>query len=206
MTVGHNNAPRITRILAAAILLALLLAVMGVPAAAVNNEGLLVETLCFRDVLRLYMLDKASFGENALAEDANGITNAAKRLAEMFDIRYTKALLRDKIPVVPAEACRCYFDRNVCDALIRKDKIAVMAEAISLIVFPSTNERTEISRPVMNSSMTTLSPDAPNFLSSMSSLTPAFASSYVLQIRTPLPSASPSALRTVGYLQVLMYS
>ena len=54
-----------------------------------------------------------------------------ERLAEMFDIRYTKALLRDKIPVVPAEACRCYFDRNVCDALIRKDKIAVMAEAIS---------------------------------------------------------------------------
>ena len=90
MTVGHNNAPRITRILAAAILLALLLAVMGVPAAAVNNEGLLVETLCFRDVLRLYMLDKASFGENALAEDANGITNAAKRLAEMFS--YTVGL------------------------------------------------------------------------------------------------------------------
>ena len=90
MTVGHNNAPRITRIMAAAILLALLLAVMGVPAAAVNNEGLLVETLSFRDVLRLYMLDKASFGENALAEDANGITNAAKRLAEMFS--YTVGL------------------------------------------------------------------------------------------------------------------
>ena len=90
MTVGQKNAPRITRILAAAVLLALLLAVMGVPAAAVNNEGPLVETLCFRDVLRLYMLDKASFGENALAEDANGITNAAKRLAEMFS--YTVGL------------------------------------------------------------------------------------------------------------------
>ena len=55
-----------------------------------------------------------------------------ERLAETFDIRYTEALLRDGIPLVPAEACRCYYDRNVCDALIRKDKISVMAEAISL--------------------------------------------------------------------------
>ena len=54
-----------------------------------------------------------------------------ERLAETFDIRYTEALLRDGIPLVPAEACRCYYDRNVCDALIRKDKISVMAEAIA---------------------------------------------------------------------------
>ncbi|MBO6041312.1 MAG: hypothetical protein J6P58_08875, partial [Oscillospiraceae bacterium] len=74
MTVGRKNAPKKTRILATAVLLALLLAVMPEPAKAVNNEGLLVETMSFRDVLRLYMLDKASFGENALAEDAGGIT------------------------------------------------------------------------------------------------------------------------------------
>ena len=54
-----------------------------------------------------------------------------ERLAETFDIRYTEALLRNGIPLVPAEACRCYYDRNVCDALIRKDKISVMAEAIA---------------------------------------------------------------------------
>ena len=55
-----------------------------------------------------------------------------ERLAETFDIRYTEALLRDGIPLVPAEACRCYYDRNICDALIRKDRISVMADVIAL--------------------------------------------------------------------------
>ena len=55
-----------------------------------------------------------------------------ERLAGTFDIEYTKNLLSEKIPIVPATACRCYYDRNTCDMLIRKDKIAVMAEAISL--------------------------------------------------------------------------
>ena len=79
-----------SRILAAVIVTALLLALCPVAAGAVNNDGLLVESMTFRDVLRLYMLDKASFGEDALAADANGITNAAKRLAEMFS--YTVGL------------------------------------------------------------------------------------------------------------------
>ena len=55
-----------------------------------------------------------------------------ERLAVIFDVEYTKNLIRDGIPLVPAEACRCYYDRSVCDALIKKDRISVMAEAISL--------------------------------------------------------------------------
>ena len=55
-----------------------------------------------------------------------------ERLAAAFDIRYTKALLRDGTPLVPAEVCRCYYDRNICDMLIRKNKISVMAEVIAL--------------------------------------------------------------------------
>ena len=55
-----------------------------------------------------------------------------ERLAETFDIEYTKRLLDEKIPLVPATACRCYYDRDVCDALIQEGKISVMAEAIGL--------------------------------------------------------------------------
>ena len=55
-----------------------------------------------------------------------------ERLAATFDIRYTKALLRHGTPLVPAEVCRCYYDRNICDMLIRKNKISVMAEVIAL--------------------------------------------------------------------------
>ena len=85
MTAGKTCIRKHTRALAAAAVLALLLALLPVSAAAaINSDGLVVETMSFRDVLRLYMLDKASFGENALEEDANGVTNAAKRLAEMF--------------------------------------------------------------------------------------------------------------------------
>ena len=55
-----------------------------------------------------------------------------ERLAETFDIEYTKNLLGKIIPLVPATACRCYYDRGICDMLIRKEKISVMAEVISL--------------------------------------------------------------------------
>ena len=60
----------------------------------------------------------------------------------------------------------------------------------------------ETSLPVINSSMTILLPASPNFLSSISSPTPAFASSSVLQIRTPFPKARPVALSTIGILAV----
>ena len=53
-----------------------------------------------------------------------------ERLAETFDIEYTKNLLCKIIPLVPATACRCYYDRGTCEMLIRKDKVSVMAEAI----------------------------------------------------------------------------
>ena len=69
---------------AAALLAVLLAAVCLVPAAAVNDTGLVVEKLSFRDVLRLYTADRASFGTDALARDENGVTNAAKSLAELF--------------------------------------------------------------------------------------------------------------------------
>ena len=73
------------RIVSAALIVLLLLAFVPTRAhAAVNDVGLLVERLSFRDVLRLYTLDKEHFGADAMAADANGVTNAAKRLAEMF--------------------------------------------------------------------------------------------------------------------------
>ena len=77
----HNS----VRFTAAALVLVLLLAFAPARAqAAVNQEGLLVEQLTFRDVLRLYALDKNSFGVNALDTDDSGVTNAARLLAEMF--------------------------------------------------------------------------------------------------------------------------
>ena len=66
------------------------------------------------------------------------------------------------------------------------------------IVFPSTKDSTETSRPVRNSSTTMRFPAVPKCLSSMISFTPASASSFVLQISTPFPSARPSAFRTMG--------
>ena len=85
----HNRVFR--RIVSAAMALLLLLAFAPARAdAAVNDTGLLVERLSFRDVLRLYTLDKENFGADALATDANGVTNAAKRLAELFS--YTVGL------------------------------------------------------------------------------------------------------------------
>ena len=55
-----------------------------------------------------------------------------ERLVNTFDVDYTKDLIANKIPFVPAEACRCYYDRSICDALIQKGKVSIMAEAISL--------------------------------------------------------------------------
>ena len=55
-----------------------------------------------------------------------------ERMVSGFDVRYTKELLKEGIPIVPAEACRCYFDRNTCNSLISKGTISVMAEAIGL--------------------------------------------------------------------------
>ena len=49
-------------------------------------------------------------------------------------------------------------------------------------------------------------PAAPNFLSSIISLTPAFASSKVLQIKTPFPNARPSAFNTIGIFTVSKYA
>ena len=74
------------RLLAAAAAVAMAAALLPVAALADDEEeeGLVVETLTFRDVLALYASDKDSFGENASETDADGITNAAKRLAEMF--------------------------------------------------------------------------------------------------------------------------
>ena len=55
-----------------------------------------------------------------------------ERIAATFDIGYTDRLLREEIPIVPAEACRCYYNRDICDALIQRGQISVMAEAIGL--------------------------------------------------------------------------
>ena len=78
---GRN---RIRLLLTAATVLALLFTFLAVPAGAADNNGLVVEKLSFRDVLRLYTADRASFGTDALQTDEKGVSNAAKRLAEMF--------------------------------------------------------------------------------------------------------------------------
>ena len=93
-TTGHGKF--FIKLLAAALTVLLLTAFAGVSAsAAVNSDGLTVEKLSFRDVLRLYALDKGSFGADALATDENGVTNAAKRLAELFG--YTVGLNYDGV-------------------------------------------------------------------------------------------------------------
>jgi hypothetical protein len=74
-----------------------------------------------------------------------------------------------------------------------------MLDTIGLSVTPSVKLSTETSGPVRNSSTTTRLPEAPNFLSHMISCTAASASASFWQISTPLPSARPSALMTVGY-------
>ena len=56
----------------------------------------------------------------------------AERIVTSYDIGYTDMLVKEKIPIVPATACRCYFNKRICNTLIRKDKISVMAEAIAL--------------------------------------------------------------------------
>ena len=69
---------------------------------------------------------------NELAIAAHICRIPSERLAETFDVRYTETLIRNRIPLVPAEVCRCYYDRGTCDMLIRKNKISVMADAIRL--------------------------------------------------------------------------
>ncbi len=75
---------RVRRFLAAALALVLVLAFLPAAVSADNSNGLEVEKLLFRDVLRLYAVNRASFGANALETDANGVSNSAKRLAELF--------------------------------------------------------------------------------------------------------------------------
>ena len=73
------------RVLSAAVTALLLIALLSVSALAADTDGLTVETLTFRDVLALYAAGRdSSFGENASETDGEGVTNAAKRLAEMF--------------------------------------------------------------------------------------------------------------------------
>ena len=80
------------------------------------------------------------------------------------------------------------------------------AEVMGRTVLPSTKASTDTSRPVRNSSTTRASPALPKCFSCMISLTPAFASSRVLQISTPFPRARPSAFSTIGILACSRYS
>ena len=72
------------RVLSAAAAALLLIALLSVNALAADSDGLTVETLTFRDILALYAADRDAFGENASETDGEGVTNAAKYLAEMF--------------------------------------------------------------------------------------------------------------------------
>ena len=105
---------------------------MRLPPAAKSVDGKTEE--CLR---RLFAAQKKTgchvpkiLDKLAIAVCACGIS--PERLAETFDVRYTEAVIRDGIPVVPAAVCRCYYDRGICGMLIRKDRISVMAEAIGL--------------------------------------------------------------------------
>ena len=69
---------------------------------------------------------------NELAATAHACQIPVGRIAETFDIVYIKKLIREHIPIVPAEACRCYYNRSICDMLIRKNKAFIVAEAIAL--------------------------------------------------------------------------
>ena len=74
------------------------------------------------------------------------------------------------------------------------------------MVFPSVNAKTETSGPVINSSITTWSPLAPNTLSAIMERTASCACSFVSAMITPLPSARPSAFTTVGRGAVSRYA
>lgn len=80
-TVRRNAVHRVLSAAAAALLL---IALLCGNALAADSDGLTVETLTFRDILALYAADRDSFGENASETDSEGVTNAAKRLAELF--------------------------------------------------------------------------------------------------------------------------
>ncbi len=69
-------------------------------------------------------------------------------------------------------------------------------------VSPSVKDSTDTSGPVRNSSITTFAPLSPKMRPSIMERTASRAASRVSQISTPLPSARPSALTTVGRGQV----
>lgn len=68
--------------------LALLMVCSGLFGVSVRADsaetGLQCERMWFRDVLRLYTANPAGFGVDAAEKDASGVTNAARRLAELF--------------------------------------------------------------------------------------------------------------------------
>ena len=81
MIRGHKTG---RRVLALVIAMFTLFSLLTVSAGAANDNGLVVEKLTFRDVLRLYSADRASFGVDALHVNEKGVANASERLAEMF--------------------------------------------------------------------------------------------------------------------------
>ena len=99
------------------------------PAAKTANEA---------DVesLRRYFMSQTSTGchvpkiLNELVITTRACRIPPERLVSTFDIDYTKDLIAHRTPLVPAEACRCYYDRSICDALNKKNKAFVMANAI----------------------------------------------------------------------------
>ena len=74
------------RVMASALVCLLLFFMMAYSAQAAEStdKGLVVEKLCFRDVLRQYALDPYAFGDDGAAVDGTGVTGSAKSLAAMF--------------------------------------------------------------------------------------------------------------------------
>ena len=75
---------------------------------------------------------------------------------------------------------------------------------MGLTTLPSVKASTETSGPSRNSSTTMWLPLSPKRLSSMMARTPSTADCSSSQISTPLPSAKPSALMTMGKLPCRM--
>ena len=81
-----------------------------------------------------------------------------------------------------------------------------MLDTIGTSVFPSVKLSTLTSGPSRYSSMTTRAPLSPKARSSIALFTASTASSRVMATTTPLPSARPSALTTMGTLALSTYS
>lgn len=145
------------RVFSAAVIALLLIALLSGNALAAGTDGLTVETLTFRDVLALYAADRDSFGENASESDGDGVTNAAKRLAEMFTftvgLNYT------------GEGLNCnYFGKDISAQMGAEpytDANRLASYDVEILPYPATPWRCRRGRPRRSRSISPGTPTPP---------------------------------------------